>query len=50
MSEQEGESKSWLEKLSLAMTGEPSSRSELVELLRSAEQRDLLDGEALRLI
>jgi magnesium and cobalt transporter len=50
MSEQEGESKSWLEKLSLAMTGEPSSRSELVELLRSAEQRDLLDGEALRII
>ena len=49
MSEQEQE-KSWLEKLSLALAGEPTSRSELLELLRSAEQRELLDGEALRII
>lgn len=49
MSEQEHE-KSWLEKLSLALVGEPTSRSELLELLRSAEQRDLLDSEALRII
>jgi magnesium and cobalt transporter len=41
---------SWLEKLSLAFTGEPSSRSELIELLRASEQRDLLDAEALSII
>ncbi len=40
----------WLEKLSLAFTGEPSSRAELIELLRSAEQRGLLDAEALSII
>lgn len=49
MSDQE-ESKSWLEKLSLALSSEPSSRSELLELLRSAEQRELLDVEALSII
>ena len=41
---------SWLEKLSLAFTGEPSSRNELIELLRASEQRDLLDAEALSII
>ena len=40
--------RSWLEKLSQAITGEPSYRSELVELLRSAAQRNLLDEEVLR--
>lgn len=49
MSDQD-ESKSWLEKLSLALSGEPTSRAELLELLRSAEQRALLDGEALSII
>ena len=49
MSEQESE-KSWLEKLSLALTAEPRSRHELIELLRSAEQRELLDSEALSII
>lgn len=44
------QSRSWLERLSQAFTGEPSSRSELLELLRSAEQRDLLDAEALSII
>lgn len=42
--------KSWLERLSMAFTGEPSSRDELVELLRSAHQRDLLDAEVLSII
>ena len=42
--------RSWLERLSQAFTGEPSSRAELVELLRSAEQRALLDSEALSII
>jgi magnesium and cobalt transporter len=49
MSDQE-DSKSWLEKLSLALSGEPSSRSELLELIRSAQRRELLDSEALRII
>ena len=49
MSDEEQE-KSWLEKLSRALAGEPTSRSELLQLLRSAEQRELLDGEALRII
>lgn len=43
-------SRSWLERLSQAFTGEPSSRNELIELLRGAEQRDLLDAEALSII
>jgi len=45
-----GNEKGWLERLSLALTGEPSSRSELLEVLRSSEQRDLLDAEALSII
>ncbi len=49
MSEQEG-SKSWFEKLSLALNGEPGSRAELLELLRSAERRALLNDEALSII
>lgn len=49
MSDQEV-SKTWLEKLSMAMTGEPSSRAELLELLRTAEQNELLDFEALSII
>jgi magnesium and cobalt transporter len=50
MSEDDDQPKTWLEKLSLALTGEPSSRDELIELLRSAQQRDLLDMEALSII
>ena len=50
MSEQEHEPKSWLTRIFLALSGQPSSRSELVEVLRSAEQRELLDEEALRII
>ncbi|MFT4633212.1 MAG: magnesium and cobalt transporter [Candidatus Pseudothioglobus sp.] len=42
--------KSWLERLSNAFTGEPSSRDELIVLLRSAHQRDLLDAEVLSII
>jgi magnesium and cobalt transporter len=42
--------KSWLARLSNAFTGEPSSRDELIVLLRSAHQRDLLDAEVLSII
>lgn len=43
-------SRSWLERLSMALTGEPSSRAELLEVLRASEQRELLDAEALSII
>ncbi len=42
--------KSWLEKLSMAFINEPTSRDELISLLRSAQQRELLDDEALSII
>ncbi|MDG1924794.1 MAG: transporter associated domain-containing protein [Pseudomonadales bacterium] len=44
------QSRSWLERLSMALTGEPSSRAELLEVLRASEQRELLDAEALSII
>lgn len=43
-------SKSWLERLSQAIIREPQDREQLVELLRDAEERDLLDAEALTMI
>jgi magnesium and cobalt transporter len=43
-------SKTWLERLAQALSGEPSSRSELIDLLRDAERRQVLDSEALSII
>lgn len=43
-------SRSWLERLSQALLREPQDRAQLVELLRDAEQRDLLDAQALAMI
>jgi len=42
--------RSWFEKLSQALMGEPKDRDELVELLRDAEQRSLLKPDALAMI
>lgn len=42
--------RSWLERLGLALAGEPKDRDALVELLRDAQQRDLLDSDALTMI
>lgn len=42
--------KTWLERLSQVLSGEPSSRSELIDLLRDAEHRQVLDSEALSII
>lgn len=53
MSEERSESShkpSWLERLGLAFTGEPKDRDELIGLLRDAEQRALLDRDALRMM
>jgi magnesium and cobalt transporter len=48
--EQSGEHRSWLERLGLFLAGEPEDRKDLLELLRTAQKRNLLDPEALRMI
>lgn len=45
-----GSGKTWFERLSQAFAGEPASRTELLELLRAAENRNVLDSEALSII
>ncbi len=42
--------RSWLERLSQALIGEPRDREQLLTVLRDAEQRNLLDAEALGMI
>ncbi len=42
--------KSWLERLSQALASEPSSRSELIDLLRASQERELIDVDALKII
>jgi len=42
--------RSWLERLSQALIREPQDRDQLVDILRDAEQRHLLDAEALTMI
>lgn len=42
--------RTWLERLSLALLGEPRDREEVIELLRNAEQREVLDADALGMI
>ena len=42
--------RSWFERLSQALLGEPQDREQLIELLRDAEQRGLLDADALAMI
>lgn len=42
--------KSWLERLVHAISNEPSSRQELLDVLRDAETRHILDPEAMNII
>lgn len=42
--------RSWIERLSHFLTGEPQDRGDLVELLREARARHLIDSEALAMI
>lgn len=42
--------KSWIDRLSHFLTGEPQDRQDLIELLREARNRRLIDGEALAMI
>ncbi|HBS26535.1 MAG TPA: magnesium/cobalt efflux protein [Gammaproteobacteria bacterium] len=41
---------SWLERLGKSLSGEPANRDQLIETLRSAEQREILDSTALSMI
>ncbi|NIR30563.1 MAG: CBS domain-containing protein [Gammaproteobacteria bacterium] len=43
-------SRSWLERLSQAFQAEPRDREQLVDLLRDAERRGLVDAEALAIM
>ncbi len=43
-------SRSWLERLGQVLSGEPRDRGELIEILREAQQRHLLDADALAMI
>lgn len=42
--------RSWFERISQVFAGEPQDREQLIELLRDAEQRNLLDLDALAMI
>jgi len=42
--------RSWLDKLSQALLGEPKDRQQLIEILRESQQRHLLDLDALAMI
>ncbi len=42
--------KSWMDRLSHFLTGEPQDKAELIELLREARNSKLIDGEALAMI
>ena len=46
----ESAQRSWLERLGQAFSGEPQDREQLVELLRDAQRRSLLDIDALAMI
>lgn len=42
--------RSWLERITTALLGEPKNRAQLIELLRDAEHRALLDADQLAMI
>lgn len=44
------DSRSWIEKIATILLGEPKDREQLIHLLRDAEQREILDAQALRMI
>ncbi len=45
-----GSEKSWLERISHAFTGEPQNRDDILEDLREAHQRDLIDQDVMGMI
>jgi len=46
----EGQSRSFLDRLGMALLREPGTRQQLIEVLRDAQSRDLLDHDALDMI
>lgn len=51
MSEESGgEHRNWLERLTHFVSGEPEDRDDLLELLRTAQKRNLIEQEALSMI
>ena len=48
--ESHGEHRSWLERLTHFISGEPEDRDDLLELLRTAQKRQLIEPEALSMI
>ena len=46
----DGKTRSWFGKLGQLMQGEPQDREELLDVLRDAQQNELLDGDALSMI
>lgn len=42
--------RSWLERLSDAFTGEPKDREDLLSVLKDAQDKDILDNEAFKII
>jgi magnesium and cobalt transporter len=48
--ESNGEHRSWLERLTQFISGEPEDRDDLLELLRTAQKRQLIEPEALSMI
>src|ERR1700744_5194414 len=51
MSEQPtGNTGRWLKRITQSMSGEPRDLAELIEMLRSASERELVDGDALVMI
>ena len=45
-----GSSRSWLERISRFFGGEPQDKEQLIELLKEAEERHLLDSEVLNMM
>lgn len=45
-----GSSRGWLERISRVFGGEPQDREQLIELLKLAEERNLLDSEVLNMM
>jgi len=45
-----GEHRNWLERLTHFVSGEPEDRDDLLELLRTAQKRNLIEQEALSMI
>jgi len=45
-----GDARSWLERISQALSGEPKDRDQLLEVLRDAQEREIIDAESLGMI